>query len=153
MINFYNTKLGVIAIKEENNAITEIFLTHEKENIKYESNLMKKAYQEICEYLEGKRKTFTFKINPKGTTFQRKVWAKLTEIPYGKTASYKEIAEGINNPKAYRAVGMANNKNPIMIVIPCHRVIGSDGTLVGYGGGLEVKEYLLNLERENNGNI
>jgi methylated-DNA-[protein]-cysteine S-methyltransferase len=86
----------------------------------------------------------------KGTEFQRKVWAALAEIPFGETRSYKDIAQAVKNPKGVRAVGMANNRNPIPIVVPCHRVIGSDGSLIGYGGGLDVKNFLLKLENRIN---
>ena len=86
---------------------------------------------------------------PSGTEFQQKVWKALKDIPYGKTKSYKDIAAAVGNEKACRAVGMANNRNPISIIIPCHRVIGKNGKLVGYGGGLEIKEYLLKLESDN----
>lgn len=111
-----------------------------------ESSLIKNAYRQLVEYFNKQRKTFDLPLAPEGTEFQMKVWKALSDIPYGKTRSYKEIAIAIGNPKAVRAVGMANNKNPIPIIIPCHRVIGSDGKLVGYGGGLEIKEYLLKLE-------
>lgn len=107
------------------------------------------VYNEIMEYLNGKRKSFDIKYQINGTEFQKKVWKELTNIPYGETRSYKEIAIAIGNPKASRAVGMANNKNPISIVVPCHRVIGSDGKLVGYAGGLDIKKALLDLELRN----
>lgn len=107
-----------------------------------------KVFQEITEYLEGKRKTFTFAYELRGTDFQKRVWQALTEIPYGETRSYKEIAIAIGNEKASRAVGLANNKNPIGIVVPCHRVIGSNGKLVGYAGGLDMKQALLQLEQD-----
>ncbi len=117
-----------------------------------DSNIPEKyasIYTEILEYLEGKRKAFTFEIEPKGTEFQKKAWAALRDIPYGETRTYKEIAKAVGNEKACRAVGLANNRNPIVLAIPCHRVIGSNGKLVGFGGGLDVKEKLLNLEKEN----
>ncbi len=101
---------------------------------------------QLSEYFRGKRMTFSVPIRFDGTDFQNKVWHALTEIPYGQTVTYKEVAEKIGNPKAVRAVGNANNRNPIAIVVPCHRVIGADGKLVGYGGGLEMKEKLLKLE-------
>ena len=107
------------------------------------------AVKELEEYFKGKRKEFTVPCRPEGTDFQKRVWEALTRIPYGETRTYKEIAAEAGNPKASRAVGMANNKNPVPIIIPCHRVIGSDGKLTGYAGGLGVKEFLLNLEREN----
>ncbi|SCY94761.1 methylated-DNA--[protein]-cysteine S-methyltransferase [Alkaliphilus peptidifermentans] len=101
---------------------------------------------QITEYFQGNRTEFTCPIHFIGTDFQVKVWKALMEIPYGETASYKEIAEKIGNPKAMRAVGMANNKNKLPIVVPCHRIIGANGKLVGYGGGLHIKEMLLKLE-------
>ena len=114
-----------------------------------ETCLLKKANQQLQEYLTGKRKIFDLPLAPGGTEFQQKVWNSLQEITYGKTNSYKDIAKNIGNIKACRAVGMANNKNPILIFIPCHRVIGSNGKLVGYAGGLNVKEKLLEIEKEN----
>ena len=104
--------------------------------------------EELEEYFAGKRTTFDLPLAPEGTDFQKKVWQKLCDIPYGETRNYKELATMAGNPKASRAVGMANHENPIMIIIPCHRVIGKDGTLVGYAGGLSVKEYLLDLEKK-----
>lgn len=106
------------------------------------------AYAQIMEYFEGKRRIFTFPCELRGTVFQKKVWRALCDIPYGETRTYKEIAAAVGNPKACRAVGMANNKNPIAIAVPCHRVIGADGKLVGYAGGLDMKEALLNLEQK-----
>ena len=107
------------------------------------------VYEQINEYLNGRRRRFDFKYKLIGTQFQRKVWEELTKIPYGETRSYKEIAEAIESPGAARAVGMANNKNPIMIAVPCHRVIGADGKMVGYAAGLAVKSRLLKLEADN----
>ncbi len=107
------------------------------------------VYRELLEYFQGKRKEFTFKLNYQATDFQRKVYQALREIPYGEVASYKDIAIKIDNPKACRAVGNANNKNKIPIVYPCHRVVGSNGKLVGFAGGLDLKDYLINLEKNN----
>ncbi|MCL2664884.1 MAG: methylated-DNA--[protein]-cysteine S-methyltransferase [Defluviitaleaceae bacterium] len=103
---------------------------------------------ELTEYFSKKRREFTVSVKPQGTAFQMHVWDELLKIPYGETVSYKKIAERINNPNAVRAVGGANNKNPIMILVPCHRVIGASGSLVGFGGGLWRKKYLLDLEKE-----
>ena len=105
------------------------------------------AAEQLEAYFAGKRTTFSLPLRPAGTAFQLAVWQALTEIPYGETRSYGEIAAAVGNPKAARAVGMANNRNPISILIPCHRVIGSTGALVGYGGGLEKKLFLLELEK------
>ncbi len=105
-----------------------------------------KVFAEVLEYLAGERKEFSFVYAGKGTEFQQKVWKALCDIPYGETRTYKDIAVVIGNEKACRAVGMANNKNPISIIVPCHRVIGSNGKLVGYAGGLDTKAHLLALE-------
>ena len=110
--------------------------------------LLRQAAAELQEYFAGQRRQFTVPLAPKGTPFQQKVWKALQEIPYGETRSYKEIAIAAGNEKACRAVGMANNRNPLPIFIPCHRVVGSDGKLVGYAGGLDVKTFLLELEKE-----
>ena len=151
-IFFYNTIIGEIAIADDGTSITTISFT-EKNNfnnhIENETSLIKTAAKQLDEYFKGHRKTFNLPLSPRGTDFQKQVWNSLLEIPYGETKTYKDIAFKINNPKSCRAVGMANNKNPIMIVIPCHRVIGANGKLVGYGGGLKVKEFLLNLEKSN----
>ena len=111
--------------------------------------MTRRAVKELEEYFQGKRKEFTVPCGPEGTDFQKRVWEAHTRIPYGVTRTYKEIAVEIGNSRASRAVGMANHKNPVPIIIPCHRVVGSDGRLTGYAGGLGVKEFLLNLEREN----
>ncbi|MBE5982807.1 MAG: methylated-DNA--[protein]-cysteine S-methyltransferase [Paenibacillaceae bacterium] len=117
-----------------------------KEGLKKSTDLIKKAVLQLNEYLIGERTEFDLPLKPEGTAFQKKVWEALCTIPYGQTRSYKEIAVQIGNEKACRAVGMANNRNPISIIIPCHRVIGADKSLVGYGGGLNIKVKLLNLE-------
>jgi methylated-DNA-[protein]-cysteine S-methyltransferase len=146
----YDTKIGRLQIEENGEAITKIAFAKkeiEEDREKKETILLKEAIKQLNEYLEGKRNLFELPLAPEGTDFQRKVWNALKEIPVGETRSYGEIAKVIGNEKASRAVGMANNKNPIMIVIPCHRVIGANGKLVGYAGGIEVKEMLLNLEK------
>lgn len=111
-----------------------------------EANLIQEAEQQLGEYLDGKRKDFDLPLDPQGTEFQKKVWEKLREIPYGETKSYKDIALALQNVKACRAVGAANGQNPLSIIVPCHRVIASNGTLCGYAGGLEVKKKLLAIE-------
>ncbi len=105
------------------------------------------ATEQLSEYFEGRRRSFELSVAPEGTAFQRCVWQALRAIPYGETISYGELARRIGSPKAARAVGLANGANPIAIVIPCHRVIGSDGRLTGYGGGLQTKEWLIGLEK------
>ena len=110
------------------------------------TEVLERAQQQLKEYFAGIRKNFELPLKPDGTTFFKSVWSALTDIPYGETRTYGEIASAIGKPSAARAVGMANHHNPIMIVIPCHRVIGSNGQLVGYAGGLDVKKKLLDLE-------
>lgn len=148
----YSTQIGEITIAEENNAVTNICISKQgafKADVLKETETIKQAIFQLKEYLSGQRQSFELNLNPKGTEFQKKVWKALQNIPYGKTRTYKQVAEAIENPKSCRAVGMANNKNPIFIVIPCHRVIGADGSLTGYGAGLPIKERLLKLEKNN----
>jgi methylated-DNA-[protein]-cysteine S-methyltransferase len=148
----YSTAIGLIGIAEDGNAITNLWFQKERppnDAVEHETDLLFETRNQLSEYLSGERTKFTIPLAPSGTPFQRKVWDALLEIPYGKTKSYGEIAMGISSPRASRAVGMANNRNPISILIPCHRVIGADGRLVGYLGGLDVKERLLDLERSN----
>ena len=109
--------------------------------------LLKEPVKQLTAYFAGKLRAFDIPLAPKGTPFQSQVWRALCDIPYGETTSYGELAQRIGNPKAVRAVGLANGSNPISIIIPCHRVIGSNGSLVGYGGGLPIKQALLSLER------
>lgn len=105
------------------------------------------ALQQLGDYFKGSLQKFTLDLKPEGTLFQKKVWKELEKIEYGKTAAYSEIAERIGSPRASRAVGMANAKNPIPIIVPCHRVIGKNGSLTGFGGGLGIKKFLLDLEK------
>lgn len=140
-----------VFIYEKNGYISEVSFGESpgKDKFKYlETKLIKDCALQLKEYFEGKRKVFHIPVNPEGTDFQKKVWDALKSIPYGETRSYKEIAEKIGNKNASRAVGGANNKNPIGIIIPCHRVIGANGKLIGYAGGLELKKELLNLEKK-----
>lgn len=109
--------------------------------------ILAQTIRELDEYFAGHRKKFTIPLAPEGTEFQKKVWRELAKIPFGKTVSYKDVASGIKKPTASRAVGSANGKNPICIIVPCHRVIASDGSLGGYSGGLKIKQYLLKLEQ------
>ena len=118
-----------------------------KENDKG-SEVLDKALKQMNEYFSGERKKFDLPLYFEGTEFQKSVWNELRKIPYGTTVSYKDIAEGIKNEKAVRAVGNANNKNKIMIIVPCHRVIGKNGKLVGFAGGLDKKEFLLEHEKK-----
>ena len=111
-----------------------------------EVKILARASGQVAEYLAGKRKTFALPMDIHGTPFQKKVWGQLSRIPYGETYSYKDVARRIKNPKAVRAVGTANGKNPVCIIVPCHRVISHDGSIGGYAGGLDIKRKLLRLE-------
>lgn len=145
----YSTLAGKLAIASLDGNITNVFFYNEaivaKMNVK-ETTVISEAARQLDEYFAGQRQQFELMLAPEGTPFQQSVWEALRQIPYGKTCSYKDIARKIARPKAYRAVGMANNRNPIAIIIPCHRVIGADGKLVGYAGGLDTKSKLLELE-------
>ena len=143
----YETMLGSVTLVEEDGALLAISTHRSWEGIVQETPLIKEAYHQLIEYLQGNRKTFHLPLRMKGTDFQVTVWKALCDIPYGETRSYKQIAEAIGNPKAVRAVGLANNKNPLLVVVPCHRVIGANGKLVGYAAGIEKKEFLLKLEK------
>jgi methylated-DNA-[protein]-cysteine S-methyltransferase len=148
----YQTYIGLIGIAEDGKAITNLWFPKEGapiDAVEKETGLIIEAHDQLSEYLTGKRREFSVPIAPAGTQFQRSVWEGLCEIPYGQTRSYGEIAKRIGSPNASRAVGMANNRNPISIIIPCHRVIGANGKLVGYLGGLDIKKKLLDLERQN----
>lgn len=141
-----NTNAGLLRIEATGSAITLIIFV--KKATKDRPNEMTNlAVSQLTEYLAGKRKVFSLPLSFNGTPFQKSVWNALLEIPYGEAVSYHDIAKAIGNPKASRAVGSANGKNPISIVIPCHRVIASHGGLGGYSGGLDKKRYLLKLEK------
>ena len=149
-ICFINTPLGIAKIQGDENGISIISIVSEGElTIEIPKNLQK-AVSQIQEYFDGKRIDFTFKCNPKGTRFQQKVWKELTNIPFGKTISYLDLAKKLGDPKVIRAAASANGKNPLWIVMPCHRVIGTDGSLTGYAGGLWRKKWLLEHENPTN---
>lgn len=144
----YQTKIGKIFISADDNSVVEI--SFEKPGYeKKETYLIQKTCDQLKEYFDGKRKSFDLPLKLDGTEFQKKVWTELLKIPYGETVTYEDIAKSIGNKKASRAVGTANNKNKIMIIIPCHRVIGKNGNLTGYAGGLNIKKQLLHIETEN----
>lgn len=142
----YNSPVGVLCIEDNGSAVTAIKLCRDGDSDN-PSELAQDVIKQLEEYFNGERRIFEIPIAPRGTEFQQKVWRALTDIPYGETRTYGEIAQQTGNPRACRAVGNANNKNPIMIVVPCHRVIGSNGDLTGYACGLDVKKYLLDLEK------
>ena len=149
----YKSPVGMLCIEEEEGFIVALYLdanmnTSSDTSSDKETIVLKEAVTQLDRYFKGERKDFDLPIKLKGTEFQMKVWAALQTIPYGETCSYGDLAKKIGNSKASRAVGGANNKNPIMIIVPCHRVIGADGRMVGFGAGIAVKEYLLNLESQ-----
>ena len=149
----YTFPVGKCYIEEEAGMLTCMIMGQENllENrgaIMEETPLLKEAARQLGEYFVGKRTTFDLPQNPEGTPFQKKVWQALRGIPYGETRSYGEIAKAVGCPGGARAVGMACNRNPIFIATPCHRVIGANGALVGFGGGLELKKFLLKLEQK-----
>lgn len=151
----FKSPIGLLKICEKKGKLTNLYLLDKESKIMFpqdyvwHSDLLYETYKQINEYFDGKRTKFDLPINCEGTPFQQQVWKELQGIPYGETRSYKDIAIGIGNPKAVRAVGQANNKNPIMIIVPCHRVIHTNGDITGFGCGTEVKKYLLDLEKNN----
>ena len=144
---FYTSPIGTIEITGNEEGIASVhFLDAEENETKDISEHLLPCKIQLKEYFEGNRNEFDIKLNPKGTEFQKKVWNKLLEIPFNKTVSYQEIANRLGDPKVIRAAASANGKNPIAIIIPCHRVIGSDGSLTGYASGLHRKKWLLDHE-------
>ncbi len=143
----YDSPFGPITLESDGTALTRLdFAQNTQDTTQLE--IFTSTKQELDEYFIGKRKAFTIPLQTYGTPFQKQVWNALLTIPYGETRSYEEMAIQIGRPKACRAIGMANNRNSIGIIIPCHRVIGKDGTLVGYAGGLDKKIALLELEKK-----
>ena len=144
---YIKTPLGIAKIMGDENGISVISILDEGATSKTIPTILQESVSQLNDYFEGKRNDFTFKLNPSGTEFQQKVWKGLLEIPFGKTMSYMELSKKLGDVKAIRAVASANGKNPLWIVVPCHRVIGTDGSLTGYAGGLWRKKWL--LEHEN----
>jgi methylated-DNA-[protein]-cysteine S-methyltransferase len=142
-----NTPLGIAQITGDENGIAQITVIDEGEVSVEIPTVLQEVVTQLSEYFQGNRTYFDFKLNPKGTEFQQKVWKALLQIPFGKTCSYMDLSKKLGDIKAIRAVASANGKNPLWIVVPCHRVIGTDGSLTGYAGGLWRKKWL--LEHEN----
>lgn len=148
---FQNLAIGRIGIAEEGGSITNLYFETDaipQDAEVCETEVIREAFRQLEAYFAGDLKSFSVPVAPRGTAFMREVWEILRWVPYGKTASYKEIAIAVGNPKAFRAVGLANNRNPVPLFIPCHRIIGSDGKMVGYRGGLDIKRKLLELEKK-----
>jgi len=147
---YIKTPLGIAKIMGDENGISMISVSDDGKVSTTIPSILQESVFQINEYFEGKRNDFTFKLNPSGTDFQQKVWKGLLEIPFGKTMSYLELSKKLGDVKAIRAVASANGKNPLWIVVPCHRVIGTDGSLTGYAGGLWRKKWLLEHENPSN---
>ena len=150
----YESPIGMIEIVGTNEAISSILFSEKDKRVNFSSTetppVLEECYKQLDEFFKGERRDFSFSYQLQGTDFQKTVWKALIEIPYGQTVAYKDIAFSIGNEKAIRAVGNANGKNKLSIVIPCHRIIGSNGKLTSYAGGLWRKEWLLQHERYSN---
>ncbi len=140
------TPVGMLTLEGDEEGLQKVFFDENSYSTIEVEPCLQEAVEQIAAYFDGKRTQFSLTLNPDGTTFQKRVWQQLLEIPHGKTRSYQEIANQLGDPKVIRAAATANGKNPIAIIIPCHRVIGSDGSLTGYAGGLHRKKWLLDHE-------
>ena len=147
MTHTFCSPIGIVRLTEEGGAITRIELSDAIDASSAPTPLLHEAEQQIMAYLDGKRQQLDFPIRMMGTPFQQRVWHALQQIPYGTTRTYGEIADAIGNPRASRAVGMACNKNPLLLIVPCHRVIGANGKLTGFAYGTDAKQWLLELEK------
>ncbi|WP_396591091.1 methylated-DNA--[protein]-cysteine S-methyltransferase [Allomuricauda sp. R78024] len=145
-VAYLQTPMGMAELQGDENGLASVSVLNEKKPIGIIPEVLEDAIYQFQEYFEGTRENFDLKLNPSGTDFQKKVWKALVEIPFGKTVSYLELSKKLGDPKAIRAVAAANGKNPLWIIVPCHRVIGSNGDLVGYAGGLHRKKWLLEHE-------
>lgn len=146
---YLESEVGIIEVSGDDDGLLTIAFVEEKAHDNSENPIILDALKQLDEYFKGERKAFDLKCHLNGTQFQKKVWQELIKIPYGETVNYGELAKRIGNEKACRAVGGANNKNNLAIVIPCHRVIGKNGAMVGYASGISKKEALLSMERNN----
>jgi methylated-DNA-[protein]-cysteine S-methyltransferase len=152
----YESPVGELMLVANDKGLSGLFFGRDRKklsaSVKFEEDakhpMLQKAVKQLTEYFAGKRREFDLPLAPMGTVFQQKAWKQLCKIPYGQTISYGEQAKRLGDAKKARAVGMANNRNPIGIIVPCHRVVGASGSLVGFGGGLKAKEFLLNLEKK-----
>ena len=148
----YQSPIGILQLRGSSEALEELRLPLARQTEPPKGHEINEAafapvITQLEEYFAGRRQNFSLSLAPRGTPFQLAVWEALLQVPFGQTATYGQIAALIGRPKAYRAVGLANNRNPIPLIIPCHRIIGSDGSLTGYGGGLDLKKRLLQLEQ------
>ena len=145
-IGYFNSPIGMLLIEANKDTLQKISFVSDFQKTNPKDALLHKTGEQLNEYFQGKRTHFNLSCSLKGTDFQKKVWDILLKIPYGKSLTYKDVAQKINNPKSIRAVGAAIGKNPLSIIVPCHRVLGSNGSLTGYVGGIKRKKYLLELE-------
>ncbi|SDP47313.1 methylated-DNA--[protein]-cysteine S-methyltransferase [Desulforhopalus singaporensis] len=151
---YYNSPIGTLLLVGSHGRLEQLHFPNSIDKANPEQDAQEddtpfaRVILELDEYFAGKRRVFTIPLTLKGTEFQQQVWHELTKIGYGHTASYSDIARRLGKPKAYRAVGLANGRNPVPIIIPCHRIIGKDGSLAGFGGGVEIKKQLLDLENQ-----
>lgn len=143
---YIKTPLGIAKLEGDEDGLSVISVFDDGEVTTVIPEVLEDAVYQLQEYFRGERTTFSLTLNPVGTNFQKKVWDELLQIPYGKTCSYLELSKALGDPKAIRAVAAANGKNPLWIMVPCHRVIGSNGSLTGYAGGLHRKKWLLEHE-------
>ena len=142
-----DSPVGRMALECEGEALTALYLPNRPmEAVGVETPLLARGRAELAEYFQGKRRAFDLPLAPKGTPFQQRVWQELAKVPWGTVVTYGELAVRVGSPKACRAVGQANHNNPLPIFLPCHRVVGANGSLTGYAGGLDVKQWLLQLE-------
>lgn len=148
ILTYIDSPVGPLTLAGDKGALTHVLFGREDipGYAPGEAQILDAARRQLTEYFAGSRREFDLPLAPTGTQFQLRVWEALRAIPYGETISYKQLAERSGSPRGYRAVGMANHNNPISIIVPCHRVVGSNGSLTGYGGGLDIKERLLRLE-------
>ena len=143
----FDTPVGPLGLEEEGGALRRLYLPGQPaEPAGEETPALARGRAELLEYFQGKRRAFDLPLDPRGTPFQRRVWDALAAVPFGETVTYGALARRVGSPKAVRAVGQANHRNPLPILLPCHRVVGADGSLTGYAGGLELKRFLLDLE-------
>ena len=145
-VSYYKSPIGLIEIIGTKTALTELNFVDNRRQGSTSHPTVRQARQQVAEYFEGTRREFDLRLDMSGTEFQKLVWQRLQTVPYGRTTSYQDIAKGIGRPAAVRAVGAANGRNPVAIIVPCHRIIGKNGHLVGYGSGIWRKEWLLKHE-------
>ena len=149
-ITYYHSPLGWIEIQASHDAVTSlVFCDGRKNDVGNDSPILTECVRQLGEYFSGRRTCFDIPVHQKGTEFQQSVWNVLKNIPFGKTVSYGDVAKMLNNPKSMRAVGAANGRNKLWIIVPCHRVIGANGSLTGYAGGIERKKWLITHEARN----